>query len=96
MSFTNSGYSFTEAKIKAVAPTGSGVYGLYTSQRWVYIGETKNIEQRLLQHLAGDNACISGWNPTGFAYESVTADERVARQDALILELNPACNQKLG
>jgi hypothetical protein len=96
MPFASASYSFNEEKIKAVAPVDSGVYGLYTSQRWVYIGETGTIEQRLLQHRRGDNRCISDWNPTGFAFESVEASKRVTRQDQLILELNPACNQKLG
>jgi hypothetical protein len=34
--------------------------------------------------------------PTGFAYELCLTDKLVARQDQLILELKPVCNQKLG
>jgi hypothetical protein len=92
----SSGYNFTETSIKTNAPQLSGVYGLYSNQTWIYIGESGNIQERLLQHRGGDNECINRWNPPSFSYELVSANLRVARQNQLILELNPACNQKLG
>lgn len=96
MSFAGSHWPFTEQTIKSVAPRSSGVYGLYNPQVWVYIGETMDIEDRLLQHRRGDNPCITSWSPTRFVFETVEAGKRVARQDELILELNPVCNRKLG
>ena len=95
MPFKGATFEFNEDRIKAVAPKVSGVYGLYASQGWVYIGETANIEERLFQHLRGNSECINRWKPTGFVFERVEASMRVARQDQLILELNPACNQRL-
>ena len=90
------GYVFTESSVRTSAPDRSGVYALYNSQTWIYIGESGNVRERLLQHLGGDNECISRWNPPTFSYELVSADQRVARQNHLIRELNPACNQRLS
>ena len=55
-----------------------------------------DIQARLLQHVRGDNDCITRSGVTHFAYELVAAPQRVARQNALILELRPSCNQQLG
>lgn len=90
------GYNFTRASILANAPTGSGVYVLFTSETWVYVGEAGDIRARLIQHLDGDNACVTRLNPTGFQFELWPAHQRVARQDALIVQLHPACNRRLG
>lgn len=95
MPFKSATFEFDENTIKAVAPKVSGVYGLYAPKGWVYVGETGNLEDRLFQHLRRDNECINRWKPTGFVFERVEASMRVARQDQLILELNPACNQRL-
>lgn len=92
--------AFTRASILANAPNASGVYALYDSNGYIYIGEGKDIQGRLIDHLNGDNACITRRQPTSFAFDLVAANQRVARQDALIAELGtmaPAgCNQKLG
>lgn len=90
------GYAFTGTFIKANAPASSGVYALYDSQRWVYIGESGDIQARLLQHLTGDNPCIVKMKPTTFRYELVPAHQRLTRQNELIRELVPICNQRSG
>jgi predicted GIY-YIG superfamily endonuclease len=82
--------------IKRVAPTGSGVYVLSNAEKWIYVGETNSIERRLLEHLNETNTCIKRANPTLFTWEECAARDRASRQDQLILELNPRCNQKLG
>ena len=78
------------------APAASGVYGIYNAQQWIYIGESQNIQARLLQHLNGDNPCIARLNPTSFMFELSPDNQRVARQNQLILEFPTACNQRLG
>jgi len=35
------------------APEESGVYGLYSQNRWVYIGHRSNIRKALLEYLSG-------------------------------------------
>lgn len=89
-------HPFTEASIRANAPSGSGVYMVYDSQRWIYIGESGDIQARLLQHVRGDNECITRMKPTMFSYELVAAHQRVAHQNELVLELRPVCNERLG
>ena len=89
-------YHFNAASVLANAPARSGVYALFAAQRWVYVGESGDIRARLFQYLNGENDCISQWGPTGFQFEECPANQRVARQDQLILQLNPACNRRLG
>lgn len=90
------GFGFNRATIIASAPAQSGVYAIYNQGSYIYLGEGKDIQARLLDHLNGDNRCILLHGPTGFAFEVVAAYQRVARQDALILQLKLLCNQKLG
>jgi excinuclease UvrABC nuclease subunit len=92
-----SGLPFDYATILASAPAQSGDYAIYNRTSWIYVGESGNIRARVLQHLNGDNACITRNAPTGFQYELVAGEaQRVARQNQLIVALKPACNQRLG
>ncbi len=52
------GFTFDRATIIANAPTQSGVYAIYNRDSYVYFGEGKDIEARLLAHLNGGNPCI--------------------------------------
>jgi hypothetical protein len=90
------GHTYDRPSIVANAPNASGVYAIYGPQRWIYVGESGDIQTRLLQHLGGENACITKNGPTGFAFELSPAAQRVARQNQLIAALNPSCNQRLG
>ncbi len=90
-------YHFNAVSIIASVPAQSGVYALYNANQWIYIGESEDIRARLLQHVNGDNDCITRWAPPSISFELVpTQAGRVARQNQLILELRPACNQRLG
>jgi hypothetical protein len=89
---TNTG-PFTRTAIEALRPDQMGVYGLFKSNLWVYIG-SGDIRARLLDHLNGDNACITGQSPTHWIYE-VTANY-IQREKDLIAEFNPVCNKRVG
>lgn len=91
-------FYFNRDSIIANAPRASGVYALFTAggQRWTYFGESGNIEARLLEHLNGDNPCITRNAPNGFQFEAVPAYQRVARQNQLIANLVSLCNQQMG
>lgn len=84
------GFTLSEANVKLNAPAASGVYALYNNG-WVYVGESQDIRNRLLEHLR--DARIMGYRPTGFVFELLPAGARVARQDALIAQLRPAANR---
>ena len=91
------GFPYNQASVLANAPESSGVYALFNQGVWIYVGEAEKIRTRLLQHLANEqNACVARSHPLWFAYELVSPAYRVARQDQLILELHPTCNQRLG
>lgn len=89
-------FSFDADSIFMNAPNESGVYALLKDQEWVYVGETKDIQSRLFEHLRTDEKCIVRYAPNSFQFEPCSADKRVERQDELILALKPPCSQKLG
>src|SRR6266566_685949 len=89
------GFSFSESGIATYAPRESGVYGIFNGTEWVYIGEARDMEARLYEHLRGQSdqsARILRRNPTHFIFEKCDAATRVTREAALIRELNPVCN----
>jgi hypothetical protein len=75
-------------------PNLNGVYGLFKQGTWVYVGKG-DIRQRLLDHLNGDNPCITRQAPTDWVAEVIQGDP-TNREKQLISELNPVCNQKVG
>src|SRR5579864_6569141 len=44
-------FAFSASSIKAHAPNASGLYGIFNTTRWIYIGESNDIQQDLLQYL---------------------------------------------
>jgi len=87
------GHAWSESSIKANAPQSSGVYAIYSAV-WIYIGESNDIQGRLLEHWNGYNACIARAVPTGFVFEVCDLAERVRRRVDLIARFRPLCNQR--
>ena len=85
------GHALSEASIRFNAPAQSGVYALYHATGWVYVGESQNIQNRLLEHMRDER--IMRHRPTGFCFELHPALTRVTRQDALIVALTPSANR---
>jgi len=91
------GFVFGALFITMNAPVQGGVYGLWRENDWIYIGRAVDIGARLLQHTNGDNECINRRAPSHFGYELISQEPaRIAREAALIMELRPACNQRVG
>jgi hypothetical protein len=84
-----------EAILKDV-PSTSGVYAVWNQNQCIYVGETQDLQRRLLTHLQGDNDCIVRAEPTAFSFEPVAAGLRGARQSALIFQLRPVCSAASG
>lgn len=84
---------FTKAAIEVLNPNQNGVYGIYRSDRWIYVGRG-DIRARLLSHVAGNNPAITAQRPTHFVAMVTANDVAVERQ--LIVELQPIANQKVG
>ena len=89
------GILYDRVSILGEAPHESGVYGIYNRHTWIYVGETGDIQARLLEHLSGENEWMARYDPTGFQNERCHASQRVWRQNAWIGALNPACNKHL-
>jgi hypothetical protein len=86
-------YAFTPAAVRRAAPEQSGVFAIFTSSQWVFIGESANIRQALFDLLNVPNECIQLWHPLSFSWEHVSQSDRSARRQALITNLQPACNE---
>jgi len=88
--------TFIKENIEAINPGQIGVYGLFKEGSWVYVGKG-DIRERLLDHLNGDNPCITWARPTHW-FDEVTNVDPSLREKQLILELSPRllCNEKLG
>lgn len=86
--------AYTKANVEALNENQTGVYGLFKQGAWVYVGKG-DIRQRLLDHLNGDNPCITRQAPTHWVDE-LTPGDPSARERQLIIELDPVCNKKAG
>jgi hypothetical protein len=83
-------YSLNRLSIFLHAPAKSGVYLLHNSSRCLYIGDSDNIRQTLLQHLHDHNSAISLFAPDGFSFELQPEASRARRKDQLSSEIEPA------
>ena len=90
---TTTGRAFTRADVEALTSGQMGCYGLFKQGHWIYVGKG-DVRQRLLDHLNGDNPCITKATPTHWVDEITTDYD--AREKVLIAELNPICNKKVG
>src|SRR6185503_3273949 len=52
-------YAFGFRAVQDKAPSAAGVYGIFTSRRWLYVGESHDIRQSLFQRLNDPDA---GWS----------------------------------
>jgi hypothetical protein len=84
---------FIRANVEAIRSGQMGCYGLFRQGQWIYVGKG-DIRQRLLDHLNGDNPCITRNGPTHWM--DVVTDNYDNVEKALILELSPICNQRVG
>lgn len=85
--------AFNAANIQAIKGNPNGVYGLFRANVWVYVGKG-DIKTRLMSHLNNDNPRITKERPTHWVDE-VTSNMD-AREVALIAELGPVANRRLG
>jgi len=85
-------YALGYKAVQEKAPNASGVFTIYTSQQWLYVGESDDIRQSLFGHLNEPRTCLERRGPVSYSFELVPAAERVARQQALVAALEPTCN----
>jgi hypothetical protein len=88
------GYAFSTVSIRNNAPPFSGVYGLSNDHEWVFVGVADDIRAALLDHLREAGTLLKMRLPTGFKFELCNSNARLARQDRLVLEMEPVCNRR--
>jgi hypothetical protein len=86
-------HTLSASGIRIYAPFASGVYGISNASEWIFIGEADNIQVALQHHLLDVDTSIMKRQPTGFVFEVCGPDARVARQNRLSSEYEPACNR---
>ena len=75
------------------APSASGVYTLFSSTRWVYVGESDDIRQSLYRHLNEPTPCMKKFGPLSFSFELEGRARRTALWQSLVTRLKTECNQ---
>ncbi len=86
-------FALSTNSVRAHAPQSSGVYGIFNGSQWIYVGDSSDIQRRLLAHIDDTEAYLKRFSPTGFSFELQPEALREARRDALILELPVQFNQ---
>jgi hypothetical protein len=73
-------YAFGFRAVQDKAPNAAGVYGIFTSRRWLYVGESDDIRKSLFDRLNGPDA---GWSaehrPLSFSFEAASVDGATER-----------------
>jgi hypothetical protein len=77
-------YVFTPRAEFDKAPKASDAYSIFTSKRWVYVGESDDIQQSLFNHLNQPGSCLRRFSPLSFSFELKAPAERRATLDAWI------------
>ena len=78
------------------APSASGVYTIFSSRRWVYVGESDDIRQSLYRHLNEPTPCMTKLGPLSFSFELEGRARRTALWQSLVTRLKTECNHPLS
>lgn len=87
-------FALTRTSVTRNAPEESGVYGLCTSEKWIYIGHSFNLRKALLGYLSGQMPYVLQWQPRHFVFELLPYQKRLARHKQLLASCQPVCNRK--
>jgi excinuclease UvrABC nuclease subunit len=87
-------HAFSNVSIRTHAPSAPGVYGVSNARQWIYIGETDDIRERLLEHLTETSTRIRRYIPTGFTFEVCHSHNKAERHRRLVAQYSPVCNRE--
>lgn len=88
-------HSLIRSTVLRYAPESSGVFGLFSAEKLVYVGSAGNIRKVLLECLHGGRPQISEWEPSHFTFELCSPSQRAHRQKELVELYHPVANSKL-
>ena len=66
------------ARVLEKAPKASGVYSIFTAKRWVYVGESDDIQRSLFNRLNRPTACLQRYSPLSFSFAVALPSDRKA------------------
>ncbi|HXV49295.1 MAG TPA: SPOR domain-containing protein [Candidatus Binatia bacterium] len=89
-------FSFNREAISVCAPADSGVYILYNLNDPVFVGESTNIQEALLNHEHDTELRSGPHRPTGFTFETCSARKRKQKADDLIERLRPVLQTQVS
>lgn len=92
MTWSEKQLPWTLSEILLQAPAASGVYAIWRHDIPVYVGESDDLQRRLIEHFRGNNTCITREHPTSFAIQLIDPAARRARHELLVREMRPICN----
>lgn len=92
---TATAYPLNRRNVLRNAPKDSGVYGLRRDERWIYVGQSPNIQKALLEYLSGHLPYVLQSQPNLFLFEVCTPQTRVQRQRDLAQQHQPLCNKRV-
>jgi excinuclease UvrABC nuclease subunit len=91
-----SGFQFNAAGV-LYAPHVPGVYAIFNAQRYVFFGESNDLQRRLAEHLNDRTHAMHRYGAASFSFELINDPaQRLLRQNQLIQAHPTPCNQRLG
>lgn len=84
MAFTTKMRPYTRGDIESLNSNQNGVYGIFRGDKAVYIG-SGDIRDRMIDHINGDNPCITQNTPNQWIGEVFSGDP-TGREGELIRE----------
>lgn len=82
-------HQFDSAMIKRTVPAVSGVYGLHTRHRQLFIGAAADLREALLRHTKDSGKLFRRRQPSYFSFEICETSLRANRVQALTAEYRP-------
>lgn len=84
-------YAFDEQSVLTYAPHALGVYLIYRTGKWIYVGHG-DVQDCLLGHVRGDTPDIQREDAAWFMFETCRSEEAaLAREKVLIFTYRPVC-----
>jgi hypothetical protein len=87
-------FTLTRTSVIRNAPELSGVYGLCSPDKWLYIGQCANIRRAVLDYLSGQMPYVLQWQPKQFTFAVLPYRERLSKHKELVAHYQPVCNRK--
>ena len=87
---------FNKSHIMQILNSRVGVYGIFSYAQCLYVGQSMDIQARLLEHYNGQSdqsVCIKSQSPIYFYYDEVSMWSLDDVERRLIDELEPICNK---